>query len=105
MTFDLAIRRGIHKYALAISFTLGLALLHCGLEMYTVLPRAPSLVYYEGDNLQSLLAMFMSGLGVMLIAGTPIATGVCWLARHGVDRFSLALYIIATLVSLHYLHN
>lgn len=79
----------------AIVFLNGLLLLHFGEVYFDVTPNAEPVLF--GNYL-------LPSLGCLLMSGAAIAFAVYWLARSGVDTFSLAVFILAALVSLHYLH-
>jgi len=64
-------------------------------------------IFFDDDPTPSVLLFgsnFLSSAGVLLMVFAAIGTVTYWLERRGVDRFSLAIFAVAGLVSLHYLH-
>jgi len=74
-----------------------LAALLCGILLLQLgFVQHPSLVLY-GENI-------LSSAGTLLTAAVFLAAVAHWLYQRGVDRISLALFIAAGVVSLHYIH-
>ena len=79
-----------------VAFFAGLFLIHQG-QLNFMSDPTPSVQLF-GENL-------VSSLGCLYLCGSIIATIAVWLARSGVERIVIGLFILSALVSLNYLHT